>query len=63
MKSLADTMLDGARQHKDIIDLYLVNGIKLRGTITTFDDTSIVLNGKQIVLRHNITTMQPGGSR
>ena len=41
------------------IAIYLANGIKLIGVIEDFDDESIIFNNDQLIIRHNITTIQP----
>lgn len=55
-------MLEEARLHKSVVEVFLVNGIKLKGEIIYVDNEDLVLTygggGKvQIINRDNITTI------
>jgi host factor-I protein len=41
--SLQDTFLNHVRKHKIPLTVFLVNGIKLQGIVTWFDNFSILL--------------------
>ena len=41
--SLQDTFLNHVRKHKSPLTVFLVNGIKLQGIVTWFDNFSILL--------------------
>lgn len=45
------------------VQVYLGNGIKLIGTVTSFDDYTILLSaptyGVQLIYKHSITTISP----
>ena len=61
--ALQGTFLEHLRQHKVPVTLFLVNGIKLQGTVTGFDSYSLLLsrgNQSQVVYKHAISTMMPG---
>lgn len=59
--SLQEQFLAKIRNDKVPVSIYLVNGIKLQGTIHTFDDNVIALKDPvpQIVYKHNICTILP----
>ena len=60
---LQDTFLEHLRQHRVPVTVFLVNGIKLQGTVTAFDSYSVLLSRggqSQVVYKHAISTMMPG---
>ncbi len=45
------------------VTVFLVNGVKLQGIITWFDDTSLLLRRDghtQLVYKHAVSTIMPG---
>ena len=42
-ESLQESFLNGVRQDKNPVTVFLVNGVKLQGIITWFDNFSILL--------------------
>ena len=64
MKScnLQEFFLNYIRKEKIIVQIYLINGVQLRGIVRGFDSFTIVLEneGKQsIVYKHAISTLVP----
>ena len=60
--SLQDTFLNSVRKNKNPVTLYLVNGVKLQGAITWFDNFSVLLRREgtvQLVYKHAISTIMP----
>jgi host factor-I protein len=60
--SLQDQFLGAAACDKERMTLFLVNGVMLQGTVTGFDQFSVVLErgGQiQLVYKHAISTLQP----
>lgn len=60
---LQDVFLDMLCKQKISLTIFLVNGIKLTGVITSFDDFCILLrrNGHaQLVYKHAVSTIMPG---
>ena len=60
--SLQDTFLNSVRKNKNPVTLFLVNGVKLQGVITWFDNFSILLKRDshiQLVYKHSISTIMP----
>ncbi len=60
--SLQDTFLNSVRKHKNPVTLFLVNGVKLQGVITWFDNFSVLLRREgtvQLVYKHAISTIMP----
>ena len=59
--SLQDTYLNTLRKEKVGVSIYLVNGIKLQGTIESFDQFVILLKNtvSQMVYKHAISTVVP----
>ena len=60
--SLQDTFLNSVRKNKNPVTLYLVNGVKLQGVITWFDNFSVLLRREgtvQLVYKHAISTIMP----
>ena len=58
---LQDPFLNELRKEKVPVSIYLINGIKLQGTIDSFDQFVIVLKSSvnQMVYKHAISTVVP----
>ena len=62
-QSLQDFFLNGVRKDKNPVTVFLVNGVKLQGVITWFDNFSLLLRRdgtSQLVYKHAISTIMPG---
>ena len=60
--SLQDTFLNSVRKNRNPVTLFLVNGVKLQGVITWFDNFSVLLRREgtvQLVYKHAILTIMP----
>ena len=60
--SLQDTFLNSVRKNRNPVTLFLVNGVKLQGIITWFDNFSVLLRREgtvQLVYKHAISTIMP----
>jgi len=60
---LQDVFLAAAAREHERMTLFLVNGVMLQGTVTGFDQFSLVLergDQVQLVYKHAISTLQPG---
>ena len=60
--NLQDTFLNSVRKSKNHVTLFLVNGVKLQGIITWFDNFSVLLRREgtvQLVYKHAISTIMP----
>ena len=60
--SLQDSFLNTVRKTKNPVTLFLVNGVKLQGVITWFDNFSVLLRREgtvQLVYKHAISTIMP----
>ena len=58
--NLQDTFLNSVRKSKNPVTLFLVNGVKLQGVITWFDNFSVLLRREgtvQLVYKHAISTL------
>lgn len=60
-QSLQDPFLNALRRERIPVSIYLVNGIKLQGTIDSFDQFVLLLRGtvSQMVYKHAISTIVP----
>ncbi len=60
-ENLQDKFLNKLRKDKVQVSIFLVNGIKLEGTIDSFDSYTILLKSKitQSVYKHAISTIVP----
>ncbi len=61
-QNLQDVFLNTARRQHISITLFLVNGVKLQGLITWFDNYSILLKRDghiQLVYKHAVSTIMP----
>jgi host factor-I protein len=62
---LQDVFLAAAARESERMTLFLVNGVMLQGTVTGFDQFSLVLERggqAQLVYKHAISTLQPAHS-
>jgi host factor-I protein len=60
--SLQDKFLNNIRKNKAPVTLFLVNGVKLQGIVTWFDNFSVLLrrdSHSQLVYKHAISTVMP----
>ena len=63
-QNLQDTFLNAVRKSKSSVTIFLVNGVKLQGNITWFDNFCVLLrrDGQaQLVYKHAISTIMPMG--
>ena len=63
-KNVQDVFLNKIRKEKMTVTVFLVNGVKLQGVITWFDNFSMLLRREshvQLVYKHAISTIMPGG--
>ena len=61
--ALQDLFLAAAAREQERMTLFLVNGVMLQGSVTGFDQFSLILErgGQiQLVYKHAISTLQPG---
>ena len=62
-KILQDVFLNHIRKNKVQVTVFLVNGVKLQGIISWFDNFSVLLRRDshvQLVYKHAISTVMPG---
>ena len=60
--NLQDNFLNAVRKTKNPVTLFLVNGVKLQGVITWFDNFSVLLRRDgtvQLVYKHAVSTIMP----
>jgi len=60
--NLQDVFLNAIRKQKTPVTMFLVNGVKLQGVITWFDNFSVLLRRdghSQLVYKHAISTVMP----
>ena len=63
-QNLQDTFLNSVRKTKTPLTIFLVNGVKLQGVVTWFDNFCVLLRREgqiQLVYKHAISTIMPGG--
>ncbi len=60
-QTLQDPFLNALRKEKVPVAIYLVNGIKLQGTVDSFDQFVVLLKNSvsQMVYKHAISTVVP----
>ncbi len=64
INNLQDIFLNTVRKTKTPVTMFLVNGVKLQGNITWFDNFSVLLRRdgqSQLVYKHAISTVMPAG--
>ena len=61
-QNVQDVFLNHLRKNKTPTTVFLVNGVKLQGIITWFDNFSILLRREahaQLIYKHAISTVMP----
>lgn len=61
-QNVQDVFLNHIRKNKTPVTVFLVNGVKLQGIITWFDNFSVLLRRdahSQLVYKHAISTIMP----
>lgn len=61
-QNLQDTFLNNVRKNKVSLTIFLVNGVKLQGIVTWFDNFCVLLRRdghSQLVYKHAISTIMP----
>ncbi len=61
-QNVQDVFLNTIRKNKNPVTVFLVNGVKLQGVVTWFDNFSILLrrdSHSQLVYKHAISTIMP----
>ncbi len=60
--NLQEIFLTKARKQNVPVTVFLVNGFQLRGSVTGFDNFTVVLNSdgkQQVIYKHAISTIVP----
>lgn len=63
-QNVQDVFLNTIRKNKTSVTVFLVNGVKLQGIVTWFDNFSMLLRRDghtQLVYKHAISTVMPSG--
>jgi host factor-I protein len=63
VQSLQDKFLNHVRKDKTPLTIFLINGVKLQGIVTWFDNFCVLLRRdghSQLVYKHAISTIMPG---
>jgi len=61
-QNLQDVFLNNVRKSKIPVTVFLVNGVKLQGIITWFDNFSLLLRRdghSQLLYKHAVSTLMP----
>ncbi|RYE75938.1 MAG: RNA chaperone Hfq [Hyphomicrobiales bacterium] len=62
LQNLQDVFLNTVRKQKISLTIFLVNGVKLTGVVTSFDNFCVLLRRdghSQLVYKHAISTIMP----
>src|ERR1700724_3193457 len=62
-QKLKESILHHVRKNKTPLTIFLVNGVKLQGVVTWFDNFCVLLRRdghSQLVYKHAISTIMPG---
>src|SRR6201996_4511131 len=61
-QNVQEVFLNNVRKNKSPVTVFLINGVKLQGIITWFDNYSVLLRRdahSQLVFKHAISTIMP----
>ena len=62
---IQEPYLNNLRKLRKVVVIYLVNGVKLAGRVTSFDQHTVALDGneRQVINKHAIATIMPAPPR
>lgn len=63
-QSVQDVFLNAIRKEKATVTVFLINGVKLQGIITWFDNFCLLLRREshvQLIYKHAVSTIMPSG--
>lgn len=63
-QNVQDVFLNKIRKEKMTVTVFLINGVKLQGVVTWFDNFSMLLRREshvQLIYKHAISTIMPSG--
>ena len=63
-QNVQDVFLNKIRKEKMTVTIFLMNGVKLQGIVTWFDNFSVLLRRDshvQLIYKHAISTIMPAG--
>lgn len=63
--NVQDVFLNHVRKNKTSLTVFLINGVKLQGVVTWFDQSTMLLRREghsQLVYKHAISTIMPQGA-
>ncbi len=64
-QNVQEDFLNNIKQNKISVTVFLVNGVKLQGIITWFDNFSLLLRRDghtQLIYKHAVSTIMPGSA-
>jgi host factor-I protein len=62
MNVLQDTFLNQARKDKIMLTIFLINGVQLKGTVSSFDNFTILISSghqQKLIFKHAVSTIVP----
>ncbi|MBQ8671693.1 MAG: RNA chaperone Hfq [Alphaproteobacteria bacterium] len=62
MNKVQNEFLDDVKNEKAAVTVFLINGVKLQGIITSYDEDSLLLRRDghtQLVYKHAVSTIMP----
>ncbi len=62
-QNVQEDFLNDLKKNKISVTVFLINGVKLQGIITWYDDNSLLLRRDghtQLIYKHAISTIMPG---
>jgi len=62
-QNVQDAFLGELKKQEISVTVFLVNGVKLQGIITWFDDNTVLLRRDgftQLIYKHSVSTVMPG---
>lgn len=63
-QQIQDVFLNHVRKNKITVTVFLVNGVKLMGNVTWFDNFTFLLRREgqiQLIYKHAVSTIMPNG--
>ena len=59
MSTLRNSFLGEMNEFNEFASIFLLNGICIKGHITAFDETCVIVGDKQLIMWKAISTIQP----
>jgi len=58
MQTATSNYINNHKNSAELLDIYLINGLRMTGRVEEFDDEGIIIDTGQLIMRSSIMTIQ-----